>query len=311
MEGVGMSNIRKLKNEIRGNGFTAATRKVFWYIRSKTEKFHIDNLAKSFKVLSSKDDILVHWSEGNNFGDALNPILIKLLFGKNAFQANKIINIRNKPVYTVIGSILEDLNYRNLEIWGTGFMFEDGKLIRPPKAVHAVRGPLTRQVLMKQGIYCPEIYGDPGLLLPFIHIPVSKRKYRLGIVPHYVDKDSSTVRYLKEKYKEEILIIDVQNNWEKVVEDINSCEAIASSSLHGIIAADAYGIPSLWIKLSDKVLGGKFKFHDYILSVGRKQMEPLLLDEEHKLIDILNSFEDYKIQIDLHGLLDSCPFKDK
>jgi len=308
---VYMSSTRKLKNEIRENGFTSATKKVVRHITSKTEKYCIENLTKSFEVLISKDDILVHWSEGNNFGDALNPILIKLLFGKNAFQASKIINVRNKPVYTVIGSILEDLNYRNLEVWGTGFMFEDGKLIKPPKAVHAVRGPLTRQVLMKQGIYCPEIYGDPGLLLPFIHIPVSKRKYRLGIVPHYVDKDSSTVRYLKGRYKEEILIIDVQNKWEKVVEEINSCEAIASSSLHGIIAADAYGIPSLWIKLSDRVLGGNFKFHDYILSVGRKQMEPLLLHEEHKLIDILNSFEDYKIQINLNKLLDSCPFKDK
>ena len=306
-----MSSIQKLKNEIREKGFTSATRKVVRHIASKTEKFHIDNLTKSFKVLISKDDILVHWSEGNNFGDALNPILIKLLFGKNAFQASKIINVRNKPVYTVIGSILEDLNYRNLEIWGTGFMFEDGKLTKPPKVVHAVRGPLTRQVLMKQGIYCPEIYGDPGLLLPFIHTPVSKRKYRLGLVPHYVDKDSSTVRYLKERYKEEILIINVQDKWEKVVEDVNSCEAIASSSLHGVIAADAYGIPSLWIKLSDRVLGGNFKFRDYILSVGRKQMEPFLLHEEHKLIDILNSFEDYKIQISLDKLLDSCPFKDK
>ena len=79
----------------------------------------------------------------------------------------------------------------------------------------------------------------------------------------------------------------------------------------GVIAADAYGIPSLWIKLSDRVLGGNFKFRDYILSVGRKQMEPFLLHEEHKLIDILNSFEDYKIQISLDKLLDSCPFKDK
>ena len=306
-----MSNIQKVRNEINKNGFISATTKIFHYVSHRTEKFHIGNIINSVKVLMSENNILVHWYEYNNFGDNLNPIMIKLLFGKTAFQASKTINIANKPVYTVIGSILQDLDYNNLEIWGSGFMFEDGKISKPPKKVHAVRGPLTRQILIKQGIYCPEIYGDPGLLLPLIYTPATKKKYRLGIVPHYVDKGSSAVKYLKETYNGEILVIDVQNKWETVVDDINSCEAILSSSLHGIIAADAYGIPSLWIKLSDRVLGGNFKFRDYILSVGRKQMEPFLLHEEHKLIDILNSFEDYKIQISLDKLLDSCPFKDK
>ncbi len=94
-----------------------------------------------------------------------------------------------------------------------------------------------------------------------------------------------------------------------MIENINKCEFIASSSLHGIITADAYNIPSLWIKLSNNIIGGHFKFQDYMLSVNRNQMEPFLLSEEHTLTKILNSFENYKIKIDIDKLIDSCPFK--
>ncbi len=70
------------------------------------------------------------------------------------------------------------------------------------------------------------------------------------------------IRNLKSKYKDDIWVIDIQGNWENVIDDINRCEFIASSSLHGIITADSYNIPSLWIKMSDKITGGNFKFQD-------------------------------------------------
>lgn len=164
--------------------------------------------------------------------------------------------------------------------------------------------------LIKQGFSCPEVYGDRGLLVPKFYNPNVKKNFKLGIVVHYVDKNNKIIKVLKNKYIEDILFIDIQGNWREVIDNINKCEIIASSSLHGIITADAYNIPSLWIKLSDKVPGGNFKFHDYMLSVGRKQLEPFLLNKEYKLIDIINSVEDYKVNIDLEKLINSCPFKD-
>jgi len=118
------------------------------------------------------------------------------------------------------------------------------------------------------------------------------------------------IRNLKSKYKDDIWVIDIQGNWENVIDDINRCEFIASSSLHGIITADSYNIPSLWIKMSDKITGGNFKFQDYALSVNRDQMEPFFLSEDTTLLEIINAFKDYKIKIELDKLINSCPFKD-
>ena len=90
-----------------------------------------------------------------------------------------------------------------------------------------------------------------------------------------------------------------------------SCEKIASSSLHGIIVADAYNIPSLWVEFSDKVTGNGFKFLDYFLSVHRHDIKPLVINEHIPLEKIFEHFSDYKIQMDLEKLLDSAPFEIK
>lgn len=306
-----MNIYHKFTEEVNKNGFASAMKKSINHISRKTEKIHINNIIDSFKVLTSENNIIVYWSYRiDNFGDTLNPILIKKLFKKNAYHPDKIINFSNKTVYSAIGSILQFVNYKKLEIWGSGFIDENSFLKCKPAKIHAVRGPLTRMKLIKQGFDCPEVYGDPGLLVPKLYNPKVKKIFKLGIIAHYVDKDNKMIKVLKNKYKEDILFIDIQGNWKEVIDNINKCEIIASSSLHGIITADAYNIPSLWIKLSDKVIGGNFKFQDYMLSVGRKQMEPFLLNREYKLIDIINSVEDYKINIDLEKLINSCPFKD-
>ena len=112
-----------------------------------------------------------------NFGDDLNYFIIKWLTGKHILKYDKDIN-KNKPNLMAIGSIIEWMAYPYSIIWGSGAMYGGNHPFSHLKSeekgsvqVKAVRGPLTRQYLISHGLFCPEIYGDPALLLPLMYYP--------------------------------------------------------------------------------------------------------------------------------------------
>ncbi|MEA3315129.1 MAG: polysaccharide pyruvyl transferase family protein [Campylobacterota bacterium] len=210
--------------------------------------------------------------------------------------------------YLVIGSILQRATNYSI-VWGAGFIAKDSICCQNPKKIYAVRGPLTRKILLEQDIYCPEIYGDPALLMPLIYNPKDiHKKYNLGIIPHYIDKNNEWLKSFNLSSK--VKIIDIQNNDSKAfIDSVLECKKIASSSLHGIIIADSYYIPSLWIEFSDKVYGDGFKFYDYFLSVKKDIKSPYKVNLNSSIIDIEKQFINSKIDIDLEPLIQSCPFK--
>lgn len=241
-----------------------------------------------------------------NFGDSLNPILLSKLTGK---KIEWVKSYSPETHYLVMGSIL-DAATKDTIVWGAGFISQESHCFEKPQKVCAVRGPKSREILINDGIECPETYGDPALLLPRIYTPSIKKTYKLGIIPHFVDKDNPWFDTIKSD--RDIKIIDIQNpNIFEVIDEILSCEKIASSSLHGIIVADAYHIPSLWIEFSDKVMGKGFKFLDYFLSVNRKDTKPLLINEKVTIEEIESHFYEYSIEINIDKLLEAAPFKIK
>lgn len=174
-----------------------------------------------------------------------------------------------------IGSILQQVpasRSRVVHCWGSG-------LIRSDAAVHidslrfaAVRGPLTRE---RVGAPRSVALGDPALLLPKLMARRSLApEFRVGIVPHYVDVESEWVQAASDS--PEVMVLDVGVETPAFVEQLLQCEVILSSSLHGLIVADAFGIPNGWIQLSENVAGSGFKFADYFASVGRAGA-PLML----------------------------------
>jgi hypothetical protein len=253
-----------------------------------------------------------HLNNGvNNFGDILNPYLVKMISGREPVRT-EINRFGLRPVYLVIGSVLNIAN-RNTIVWGSGIItrdavFSDSKFL-------AVRGPISGKRIEELGFRNPKIYGDPALLLPKYYLAKVQKKYKLGIIPHIVDFEK-----VKGQVKDpDIKIISLDNrDVTEVIDQINSCEVTISSSLHGIIVSHAYGIPSLWVKFSDGLYGDGVKFEDYFLSVGISNYSPIDYRLEIPALgDILDLFPDHKdvatIKNDLNlmtkKLLEVCPFK--
>jgi pyruvyltransferase len=183
--------------------------------------------------------------------------------------------------------------------------------------IYAVRGPMTRDRLIeKLKVEVPEVYGDPAMLLPMFYNPKVEKKHKIGIIPHYIDMDNPWVKkYRNAGYN----IIDMrcqQKDTLSIIKKIKECEFVVSSSLHGLIMADVYGVKSKWIDFlnqngNSNVFGGGFKFKDYFMSVNRPIDEPINISSTSQpdVNKIYSDFVDYKVDIDLKKLYDSCPYK--
>ena len=139
----------------------------------------------------------------------------------------------------------------------------------------------------------------------------SEKKYFVGITPHLLDKKEEIFEKMLEYYPNS-KIIDVQNESKQVLKEISMCEYIISTSLHGLIVADSYGIPNCWCEISDRVQGEGFKFHDYFSSFGTDRECFDLRNGE--LPDIEKDFKcNFKSFNQLHEkqkeLIDFFPFK--
>lgn len=198
-----------------------------------------------------------------NFGDIITPYLIEKISHKTPKYVNKDFSVYEKNLLAV-GSIVR-MATKNTVVWGSGAM-NSGEKISPDADYRAVRGPLTRQLIIDQGGTCPEIYGDPALLLPLFYSPKTVKRYRYGVIPHYVDY-AQVVEWYKDD--PDIKVINLlTSDIESVIDEIYECENVLSSSLHGIIVAHAYGVNAAWVRFSNKLAGDGIKFQDYFASVG-------------------------------------------
>jgi len=255
----------------------------------------------------------------------LNYFLIEKL-GYRYFRAS----LENCKL-AMIGSILDQyfiqdniLNNEPVHVWGSGFIKDlelnnsrkKEKFIRPV-VIHALRGELSRERCEK--ILSTKldniVLGDPGLLAPLL---IGKKninkKYDVGIIPHYIDKNNEHLSNIKLK-NHTSTIIDVTEDTIGVIKKIAECRAVVSSSLHGLIVADSFNIPNKWIEFSDKVYGNGYKFRDYYSAFNLYNPKPInLRSETIKDEDVQRIIDNYKIkksQVDVISkkLINSFPKK--
>ena len=248
-----------------------------------------------------------------NWGDDLNIVIMKYLSKKKLLilPNNRATELLNIPHYLVIGSILTFYPLDHAIVWGSGIINDQNikNIHGMPRKVCAVRGPKTRQILLELGIDCPEVYGDPALLMPMFYQPLQTKKYKVGIIPHM--KDIENIAFKTFLKQEEVRYIKVHEylKWQDFIDDINSCEYIISSSLHGLIIAEAYKVPAKWVEFSANVEGWNFKFWDFYESIGKMEESPLMITEGSSVSDILESLENWRPGVfDVNKLIESCPF---
>ena len=273
-----------------------------YFLRKKLLEFNIKNY---YSYLNNDKVLLKYYDLENNWGDTVNPYIFEKITGRKVISSNSMFNYLKKPEILGIGSIIVgDLS--NYVIWGSGIISEKTTLLTKPKEVLALRGLNTLKKIREVGGDC-DVFGDPVLLFPEIFSAEnSVKKYKYGIIPHFKDKSSIGIQKIHDLQNPEIKIIDIQSGIEDFVNDILSCENILSSSLHGLILAEAYGIPTCRLVFSEKLLGGDFKFYDYYSGVGITTMETVFLhDDISDLKNILNKCSLKDLRFDSNALKNS------
>ncbi|MBK8288968.1 MAG: polysaccharide pyruvyl transferase family protein [Cellvibrionales bacterium] len=225
-----------------------------------------------------KDSISVYYFDTDNiqnFGDVINPLIVS----KISFRPVVKESIK-KAQLLAIGSILQCLVKENprlkdrikknfqkkIHVWGTGLIspLETGAFLRRAMSIHALRGKYTRAELArhtKQDLSGIPL-GDPGLLASRLLTTLPEKRFKVGIIPHYVDQYDPAVQTLKSLHPSST-VIPVLGDPVETLNKIAQCEIVLSSAMHGLIAADSLNIPNQWIQFSDKLTGGTFKFNDY------------------------------------------------
>lgn len=228
-----------------------------------------------------------------NYGDALNEWFLTNV-AKVTFEKCK--DQHNEDHYVLFGSILH-CTTKHSTVWGSGLISPEYG-IDPDAKILCVRGPISKKHAKRD---VP--VGDPALLLPLYFPNTFEKKYEVSICPHYVD-----YQHIIENNPKNYHVINMLDPVEKVTQEILESKVIYSSSLHGIIVSDAYGIPNSWIGAKNEVCCQDFKFADYLSSVNRPQrryMYENLFSGAIKPSTCSRSL----IKTLQNNLISTCPFK--
>lgn len=127
----------------------------------------------------------------------------------------------------------------------------------------AVRGPLTRELVQEYGHKCPEVYGDPAILMPLIYQPKVEKKHDLLVIPQFVTESE-----FRKNHPNLYMVSMNTNDYKSVIDAIVSSKMVITSSLHGIILAEAYGVPAVFFR----GLGNRLTLNIWIIIIVQTDM---------------------------------------
>lgn len=238
----------------------------------------VDLLDKLYRrsLPKEKQVCLYYWrpSHRRNFGDELSWHIVQRLLKNITGSAKPLVHYHKHRRYQcrlfAIGSILHACRSGDV-VWGSGingkrsaYGYDFSKV-----QFRAVRGPLTRRMVMKHGGHCPERYGDPALLVSMLFPEIFaatefSAPFRVSYIPNIND-----MVLLEEQDTRDVHVIAPTSDWRQVATSIASSEFVISSSLHGIILADAAGVNC---RPLTSLFESPFKFEDYFYATNRENI---------------------------------------
>lgn len=252
---------------------------------------------QTFKDMTHKT-IPLYYCDIPNVGDQLSLWLVNQILSNNGIQA-RYCNPDVPDKLAAVGSVISGLTlYSGTLFWGSGLLRPDVLRLFPlsyslktlqlkltrfaknPSSFYALRGPHSKKSVMKLGFSFKSIpFGDPAILMPLFYKPQIKPQYKVGVILHF--------RHLAEHPElltlyPNVKFINVERSPDQVtsfIDELCQCERIYSSSLHGIILAQAYGIPCRWFSLDEMPIHNfeNFKFEDYFLGVRQKVQDKVIV----------------------------------
>jgi pyruvyltransferase len=216
-----------------------------------------------------------------NFGDWMSPELVRQLSGREVEYAEV-----GRADLVAVGSILHRIPThwwnRRVDVWGTGLMYGD-KPVRARHRYHAVRGRETARML---GLNSIPAFGDPGLLVDRLLPDYSEipKRWDVGVVPHHTHQDHAGIQALSARLPG-VRILDILSDTREFLMQLAACRFVLSSSLHGLVTADAFQIPNAWVIVEDELRGGKFKFRDYYSIFGLEAVATWIDEVDERFIE--------------------------
>ena len=229
-------------------------------------------------------------SEFGNFGDEISCDILREIFDYEPISvhparaeliaAGSILDTFNRK-YEKLSAGMRSIKWayarfvapRTLHVWGSGAMNPTTEIVWPQSHIRywALRGALTREAVGREDVAQVPL-GDPGILASRLIKTRSVKHHRVALVPNHVD-----MSWLKsETLPRHWTLVDPIGPVKKVLSQIDGSELVVASSLHGLISADSFGIPCVWIKTALPLAGdATFKYLDYASSRGRPFNVPL------------------------------------
>lgn len=243
---------------------------------------------------------LNYYNEKPNIGDVLSPVVVNYMLFREGLSLEKRTG-STKHLYAV-GSVITS-GLQDCTIWGSGVLHSTlGYRLKNRRLdIRAVRGPISRMVLMEYGYEVPRVYGDPAILLPLIYQPKPvKKTHKYGLIVHI--NGNSILEKAGAYLGDEAKYIDVQTtDYIDFIDSIMSVDYVLSSSLHGIILAESYGVPAVLVKPNYSLL----KYYDWYLSTGRNDFPVIenIVELRHMTFPDLPDLDSLRI-----GLENSFPY---